>query len=120
MDHCVPSHKTPSRSWADIRGEVSVLVLLAVSIAHGVMAYESIQVHRVDVQTTHRLIQRLDSDALAIEVALAKLEGREPSEKARKWNESQLKSPSQSSSRPPFVPESLLQESIEQFSPQSR
>lgn len=113
MSNCVPSHKPQSRSWADIRGEISVLVLIVVSIAYGTLAYESIRLHREDVQTTHRLIQRLDSDTLVIEVALAKLEDREPSEQARKWLESQSKQPSQSSLRPPFAQESIRQESIE-------
>lgn len=83
-DHCVRSHKTESRSWSDIRGELSVLALIAVVVVVGLLTYEVLTLQRKQIETTQRLIQRLDTDALITELALKSLEKTEPSEKAQR------------------------------------
>lgn len=60
-----------------------VMVLTAAVMVQAYSAYEVREAAREQAEVQKRLIQRLDTDALITELALAHLEGREPSEKAK-------------------------------------
>lgn len=72
-------------NWPHIISIGGVYLLSAVAMLAGFMWRDDIAVRRQEIEVTHRLIQRMDTDSLITERALAALEGRSPSEKASRY-----------------------------------
>jgi hypothetical protein len=86
MSTDVPFVRNESKAdWAAIRGEASIYLIFASTMVFAWVAWQDIQLRHTQIATNQRLIQRMDTDALITERALAALEGRKPSLKSQQY-----------------------------------
>lgn len=69
---------TKTTDWSAVRGELSVLLLIAVFVGLGFIWMEDIKARKIEAENLERLARRIDTDALIMEMLYRNLSGEKP------------------------------------------